>query len=240
MRRRPGLQGLQRGVETREHFRNLGDTVKETKLAHLQAQVASFKENLEKFALSHRDEIRKDPVFRAQFHTMCANTGVDPLASNKGMWVQLLGFGDFYYELGVQIVEACLATRGVNGGLMDLDALSLFVRRRRGSRAEEISTDDLLRAISKLKTLGGGWSVTKIGSRRLVRSVPGELSTDSNAVLSLAQDKGFTSEQIMQQALNWEAVRIHHTVEALLRDGLALIDDQDPSGACGTWHWVSS
>lgn len=34
---------------------------------------------------------------------MCANVGVDPLSSNKGMWTQLLGFGDFYYELGVQV-----------------------------------------------------------------------------------------------------------------------------------------
>lgn len=59
---------------------------------------------------------------------MCANIGVDPLASNKGMWAQLLGFGDFYYELGVQVVEACLATRAVNGGLMDLAALSRYVQ----------------------------------------------------------------------------------------------------------------
>lgn len=74
-----------------------------------------------------REDVRKDPVFRAQFHTMCANVGVDPLASNKGMWAQLMGFGDFYYELGVQVVEACLATRSVNGGLMDLDALRRYV-----------------------------------------------------------------------------------------------------------------
>ena len=47
--------------------------------------------------------MRKDPAFRAQFHAMCANVGVDPLASNKGAWAQLLGFGDFYYELGVQV-----------------------------------------------------------------------------------------------------------------------------------------
>lgn len=58
---------------------------------------------------------------------MCANVGVDPLASNKGMWTQLLGFGDFYYELGVQIVEACLSTRPYNGGLMDLDSLRSFI-----------------------------------------------------------------------------------------------------------------
>ena len=78
-------------------------------------------------AAACRDDIRKDPVFRAQFHTMCANIGVDPLASNKGVWAQVLGFGDFYYELGVQIVEACLATRSLNGGLMDMQSLMRYV-----------------------------------------------------------------------------------------------------------------
>ncbi len=58
---------------------------------------------------------------------MCANIGVDPLASNKGVWAQVLGFGDFYYELGVQIVEACLATRSLNGGLMDMQSLMRYV-----------------------------------------------------------------------------------------------------------------
>ena len=81
------------------------------------------------YALSdaRREDIRKDPVFRAQFHTMCANIGVDPLASNKGVWAQVLGFGDFYYELGVQIVEACLASRSLNGGLMDMQSLMRYV-----------------------------------------------------------------------------------------------------------------
>jgi ESCRT-II complex subunit VPS22 len=39
---------------------------------------------------------------------MCNSIGVDPLASNKGFWAQLLGFGDFYYELAVQIIEICI------------------------------------------------------------------------------------------------------------------------------------
>ena len=39
--------------------------------------------------LSCREDIRKDPAFRAQFHAMCANIGVDPLASNKGVWAQV-------------------------------------------------------------------------------------------------------------------------------------------------------
>jgi ESCRT-II complex subunit VPS22 len=39
------------------------------------------------------------------------------------MWAELLGFGDYYYELGVQILEACWASRPLNGGLIELGAL---------------------------------------------------------------------------------------------------------------------
>lgn len=39
------------------------------------------------------------------------------------MWAELLGFGDYYYELGVQLLEACWASRPLNGGLMELGAL---------------------------------------------------------------------------------------------------------------------
>lgn len=38
-----------------------------------------------------------------------------PLAG-KGFWSEMLGVGDFYYELGVQIVEVCIATSHRNGG----------------------------------------------------------------------------------------------------------------------------
>lgn len=67
------------------------------------------------------------------------------------MWNELLGFGDFYYELGVQILEACLGSRSLNGGIMELGQLRAAVTRRRGSLADPISDDDILRAIKKLK-----------------------------------------------------------------------------------------
>lgn len=150
-------------------------------------QLENFKSSLEEFALKYREDIRRDPVFRAQFHTMCANVGVDPLCSNKGMWNKLLGFGDFYYELGVQAAEACLALRPLTGGVVELRLLHKYVQKRRGSKAELISEDDLLRAIQKLKSLGGGFGVVRIGGTQFVRSVPTELNTDTNAVIELAQ-----------------------------------------------------
>ena len=37
-------------------------------------------------------------------------------SASKGFWAEMLGVGDFYYELGVQIIEVCLATSHRNGG----------------------------------------------------------------------------------------------------------------------------
>ena len=85
---------------------------------------------------------------------MCASVGVDPLASGKGFWSEMLGVGDFYYELGVQIVEICMATTPRNGGLMPLEELRERLgkaRSRKGTNEVEISMDDLQRAIKKLK-----------------------------------------------------------------------------------------
>ena len=77
--------------------------------------------------------------------------------------------------------------RAINGGLMDLRALQRYVERRRGLAAEPISRDDIMQAIKKLRVLGGGFRVLKLGDQRLVASLPKELNTDKNRVLELAQ-----------------------------------------------------
>ena len=67
---------------------------------------------------------------------MCASIGVDPLASSKGFWSEMLGFGDFYYELGVQIIEVCMANSHKTGGLMELGELrDRLIRSRGGSKS---------------------------------------------------------------------------------------------------------
>ena len=62
-----------------------------------------------------------------------------------------------------------------------------------------MSEDDILRAIGKLKALGSGFQVVKIGSQKLVRSVPGELNTDKSVLLELAQGRGYVSEAQLEQ-----------------------------------------
>eukprot|EP00775_Hariotina_reticulata_P006892 gene6892-7108_t len=235
MRRRPGIAGLQRDVQAREQFRTTGEEVRRATLQQMKDQLILFKSKLEEFAMKHKADIRRDPIFRAQFHTMCANIGVDPLASNKGMWNELLGLGDFYYELGVQLLEACMASRPMNGGIVELGQLRAAVTRRRGSLSDPVSDDDIIRAIKKLKVLGGGIDVLHVGSQTYIRSVPGEFDTDKNKVLELAQQTGCISAGVLSAQAGWTLERCNRVLTDLLKEGLAMLDNQVPGGGCLYW-----
>ena len=58
---------------------------------------------------------------------MCAAIGVDPLSSSRGFWAEVLGVGDFYYELAVRVIEYCIANRSKLGGLIQLKNISNYL-----------------------------------------------------------------------------------------------------------------
>ncbi|KAI4306080.1 hypothetical protein L6164_029389 [Bauhinia variegata] len=235
MRRRPGIGGLQTAAAARDQYRLLGENVAKIRTDLMKEQLDTFRSQLEEFARKHKNDIRKNPAFRSQFHEMCAKVGVDPLASNKGFWAELLGIGDFYYELGVQIVDICLSTRPLNGGLINLQELCSLLRQRRKSDRGAVSEDDCLRAISKLKVLGSGFEVISVGKKKLVRSVPTELNKDHNEILELAQAQGFVTVDEVERRLSWTSGRAIDALDTLLDEGLAMIDDGHRDGRRRYW-----
>ncbi|KAF1803437.1 EAP30/Vps36 family-domain-containing protein [Mucor lusitanicus] len=231
MRRRPvGVASVTYRKRTEKEFQQIGDSIAAKELEQLQSQMDVFKTNLQEFAQKHRKDIRKDPTFRAHFQRMCTNIGVDPLASNKGFWADLLGVGDFYYELGIQIIEACIVSRINDGGLTELSEIMRRVQVMRGSnnnskqQQQQISEDDIVRAIKTLKPLSGGYEVLPIGDRKLVRSVPKELDKDQSALLLLAQKTGYVDYDMIKNELGWNPERIKTATQHLLQDGIAWLD----------------
>lgn len=109
------------------------------------------------------------------------------------------------------------------------------MQRRRGTAAEAVSTDDIVRAIGKLKALGNGFRLVKLGNKNLVQSVPGELSQDKNEALNLAQSVGYTSQAELMQKLRWTRVRASDTLTNLLKEGLAMLDEGAPDGKPLFW-----
>ncbi|KAI7905923.1 EAP30/Vps36 family-domain-containing protein [Cokeromyces recurvatus] len=209
-------------------FQQIGDSIAAKELEQLQKQMDIFKTNLQEFAHKHRKDIRKEPTFRAHFQRMCTNIGVDPLASNKGFWADLLGVGDFYYELGIQIIEACITSRANDGGLTELNDIMRRVEKIRGTdnsnKKQQITEDDIVRAIKTLKPLSGGYEVLQIGNKKMVRSVPKELDKDQSALLLLAQKTGYVDYDMIKMELGWNLERINTATRHLLQDGIAWLD----------------
>lgn len=235
-RRRAGVGAVHARQATATAARKVGEGLAEENMKHLTDQMTLFKSKLEEFARAYKKKINKDPEFRRQFQRMTREIGVDMLASNKGFWGEILGVGDFYYELGVQIVNVCLATRPFNGGLLDMTELKTALRRMRGSRAEAVSTDDIERAVEKLKVLGSGYDLVNVGGRVMIVSVPYEINPDHTTVLQLARESGgyVTSAQLVRDK-RWPQARVDRAIGDLLKEGMAWIDDQATGGVRRYW-----
>lgn len=144
----------------------------------------------------------------------------------------MLGVGDFYYELAIQIVEVCVATSKQNGGLISLDELLLRVRnaRAKSPSAQDVSQDDILRAIKKLRALGDGFTVIEPANSRgrvLVQCIPGELSMDHTAVLNSLQTRSsFTARQLRDE-FQWSPDRIQSAIDLMIKEGLVWVDSSE-------------
>jgi ESCRT-II complex subunit VPS22 len=126
-RRKAGMGGRRQVGADGDKIEQAAQLLQNTKMGHIEQQLTGFKAHLEDFARKHKKAINKDPVFRRQFQTMCSAVGVDPLQSNKGFWAEVLGVGDFYIELGVQIIDVCLVTREQNGGMLEMKDLKVNI-----------------------------------------------------------------------------------------------------------------
>ncbi|XP_023691590.1 vacuolar-sorting protein SNF8 isoform X3 [Paramormyrops kingsleyae] len=185
-------------------YKERGTVLAEDQIAQMSKQLETFKTHLEEFA------------------------------TGKGFWSEMLGVGDFYYELGVQIIEVCLALKHRNGGLITLDELHQRVLKGRGKFAQDVSQDDLVRAIKKLKAMGNGFGMIPVGGSYLVQSVPAELNMDHTVVLQLAEKKGYVTVSEIKESLKWETERAGHVLDHLLKEGLAWLDTQ-ASGESQYW-----
>lgn len=232
MRRRAGVGAVHKQKLEQEKYKDKGTSIQENQLEQLSQHLNTFREKLETFASEYKNDIKKNAQFRRHFQEMCASIGVDPLASRKGFW-SLLGMGDFYYELSVQIVEVCLATNYKNGGLILLDELRtrLIKARGKGQQHQEITNEDLLAAAKKLNVLGNGFTIIPLGrGEYLVQSVPGEMTMDHSLLLQQVAEKkdAHISVTWLEDKLKWTTVRAQHALDFMVQEGYAWIDTQCP------------
>ena len=206
------------------------DELKAVSLQSALDTVEKLELRLSDFAKRHQNEIQRDPVFRQRFLQLCAPLGVDPLSSKKSFWGKLLGMGDFYHELAVQVAEVCLASRPRNGGIMSVSEVQSILSQRRTrmglKQQRNVSQADILIAIQKLAPLGGGFRTMEVGKATMVVSVPTELDQDHTQVLGLAEahvGRGLSVDEVLD-ATGWGRDRAERALQLLLQEGMAWLD----------------
>jgi ESCRT-II complex subunit VPS22 len=162
-----------------------------------------------------------------------------------------LGVGDFYFELGIKIIQICLQTRSANGGIITLRELVARVREKQrlaeaarkrrsstSSQTTQISSEDVMRSIEKLEILGKGFSLVHTGkkSEPMVLSVPLEVNRDHGELMTVAQEIGYVSQATMQSLYGWTTERFEQSIVPLLQEGIVWVDDQN--GEC--YHELST
>jgi ESCRT-II complex subunit VPS22 len=94
---------------------------------------------------------------------MCASINVDPLASSKGCWTDILGIGEYYFQLAVIITEIALKRRRHNGGVIAIsDLAKILTGPSSPTVLRDVSDEDIRKAITKLSALGNGFRLVEV------------------------------------------------------------------------------
>ncbi|ODO01557.1 hypothetical protein I350_06377 [Cryptococcus amylolentus CBS 6273] len=258
MRKGAGIAALSRHINTQNSYSSLSSTLTSSQLASLQSSLESFRTQLVAFASQHRDDIRKDPAFRHQFQKMCAAIGVDPLAvgpanggggsaAGKGWWTEVLGIGEWEYELAVQVVDVCVSTRTINGGIIEMSDLIRRIEHLRSGglsslplsassykdspeNTGRITSQDILRTLKLLHPLQAGYTLHHpTPSATYVRTIPRSLDTDQSTLLAIAATTGGKlGWGLVKTQTRWSDVRLDVALDdCVLREGLGWADEQD-------------
>jgi ESCRT-II complex subunit VPS22 len=225
MRRKIGVGAVKDRLNEQEKYSKMGKSMEDTKISFVKDLMGKFQSSLTEFAMKHRDRINSDTEFRQQFHKMCVSVGVDPLASSKGFWSDLLGVGDFYFDLGVKIIEITVQTRSLNGGIMSVDEVMDKLQQNNSLLRGHIVSDDIMRAVDKIKVLGSGFRIVKIGRNKMIVSVPMEINQDHEIILELAQSvEGKFTKDMLVHGLGWSEERFNRVLNTLLQERMIWID----------------
>ncbi len=230
MRRKVGVAAIKARQEDKEKYSKVGNQLETEKLTSVQDTLTNFKTSLTEFARKHKSRINQDPEFRQQFHQMCISVGVDPLASGKGFWADLLGIGDFYYELSVKILNICLQTRSINGGIITLKDLLHRLRDYHGNNQSimRINREDLLRALEKVSVLGNSIRVVSLPSNeKVVLSIPMEINVEHEIIINYAMESnGCIPRDQFLLSSNWTLDRFHRVLNPLIEEGAVWVDNR--------------
>ena len=100
--------------------------------------------------------------------------------------------------------------------------------------ADSTVRDDILRAVEMLEPLKGGFSIVTVGDKKMIRSVPKELSKDQAVVLAELQGREYVTVATVTEKTGWDEARAVTVLEDLVSNSMVWVCDEPD----GTQYWA--
>jgi hypothetical protein len=149
----------------------------------------------------------------------------------------IFGRGDYYENLGEEILKLKDMIRNETGGICSLADLYMKMRERRLNI--EFGVDDIEKAVKKLDKAGMIADMHVLGSGlKLIEFVPVGMTEDSRTVLEVAAaSNGYVSLEDLVLKTQWDNERVMRVLQTLEQEG---VTRRDSSYAGGTAWYVPS
>eukprot|EP00825_Cyclidium_porcatum_P019935 TRINITY_DN22800_c0_g1_i3.p1 TRINITY_DN22800_c0_g1~~TRINITY_DN22800_c0_g1_i3.p1 ORF type:complete len:203 (+),score=33.55 TRINITY_DN22800_c0_g1_i3:148-756(+) len=174
------------------------------------------------FAQKYKEQINKNPQYRNNFNELCLKIGVDPMSSKKNV-LSSLGFGDFYIQLTMVVLDICEKEKSRNGGIMSIKDIIEKIKTRH-KNLDSVTSSDICKAIDKAKILGN----FQIFNQAYVSIVPIALSNEIERLMSLSDQYGCFTEKLIITKLQWSTKLMEENINILRQQGLIWLDKKTP------------
>jgi ESCRT-II complex subunit VPS22 len=234
-----GLQSLSTR-ELAEKFQNLGLSISNSQQEQLQTQLQVFQAALISFKEDYKDEIRHNENIRSVFSEICIAFGIDPLVVASTLGDDEKSKYERRNQLCLKIIEWCMRTRPLNGGIIALDDLVRLINSDTWVNTDlhlVFTESDIMDAINHLSVLGKELEHVKIGKREYIKSISQELNPDQRAILDTADVLGYVSVSLLHDNFGWKRVRCRTSIDELVTNGILWVDIREKRE---TKYWITS
>ena len=234
-----GLQSLSTR-ELAEKFQNLGLSISNSQQEQLQTQLQVFQAALISFKEDYKDEIRHNENIRSVFSEICIAFGIDPLVVASTLGDDEKSKYERRNQLCLKIIEWCMRTRPLNGGIIALDDLVRLINSDTWVNTDlhlVFTESDIMDAINHLSVLGKELEHVKIGKREYIKSISQELNPDQRAILDTADVLGYVSVSLLHDNFGWKRVRCRTSIDELVTNGILWVDIREKHE---TKYWITS
>ncbi len=233
-----GIKDIERKIKIRSAMEKKDAELLLKDINNMMEQVKELKEHLKKLEKKWGKEIKKNKEYYQQIIEIRRSLGL-PEEIGVYEWKEKASIkekifgGEFYDQLGIELLEIGKKLSSETGGIMSLAELMIRINKARPGKvvgATDISKalDSLVKSkvIPPIKTLSNGV--------KIVEFIPANLTEDHEVVLNLASRHGYITIEDLILKTGWSLERANRVLQELVEKGIAIKDTEYMEG---TKYW---